>query len=298
MQWLRSGRLAGSVGQRWSSNGEQHRTRIEPAEGWQMINWRELLAYRDLFLFLVLRDVRVVYKQTVLGFTWAIIRPIFQMVVFTVVFGNMAEVSSDGIPYAIFSYVALVPWNYFSSAMTASTTSLVSNTAMLTKVYFPRLVIPLTPVLVKFVDFVIGFMVVGALMAWYEVVPTTGLFFVPLLIVLMMLTAAGVGLWLSALALQYRDVKQITWFMSQILMYAAPVIWPMSLIAEHFGETARVFYGLYPMVGVIEGFRSAVIGAHPMPWDLIGMGALTAVVLFVTGAFYFKRMEHRFADVA
>lgn len=281
-----------------STNGQVPTTRIEATSGWKLIDWRELVEYKDLFFFLVWRDVKVLYKQTVLGFSWAIIRPLFQMIVFTFVFGNMAEVSSDGAPYAVFNYVALVPWTYFSSSLTTATSSLVTNKDMITKVYFPRLVIPMTPVLAKLVDFAIAFTIIGALMAYYSIAPTWDVVFLPLLIMLMMFTAAGVGMWLSALTIQYRDIKHAMEFTAQILMYAAPVVWPASLIVEKFGETAYLLYGIYPMAGVIEGFRSALIGTNPMPWGLIGMGALSATVLFVTGAFYFKRMERRFADVA
>ena len=274
------------------------KTRIKPTSGWQLIDWKELVAYRDLFRFLVLRDIKVLYKQTVMGFTWAIIQPVFQMLIFTVVFGNMAKVSSDGVPYALFSYVALVPWTYFSGSLTTSTTSLVTNAEMLTKVYFPRLVIPMTSVLAKLVDFFIAFSIIFGLMAWFGVAPTLNALFVPLLILLMMLTAAGFGMWLSAMTIQYRDIKHAVTFLSQFLMYAAPVVWPVSLITENFGETARLLYGLYPMAGVIEGFRSALIGSNPMPWDLIAIGSVSAVVIFISGAFYFKRMERWFADVA
>lgn len=278
-----------------------HQTIIEPRTGWQIINWRELREYRDLFYFLVLRDVKVLYKQTVLGFSWAIIRPVFSMVVFTVVFGKLAKVSSDGVPYAVFSYAALVPWTYFSTSMTNATSSLVSNANMLTKVYFPRLVIPMTPVLAGLVDFCIALPILGGLMLWYGIAPTLYILFLPVLIVLMIMTAAGVGMWLSALTIQYRDVKYGVQFLSQILMYAAPVVWAVSEITETFpewGETIRLVYGLYPMVGVIEGFRAALLGTVPMPWDLIAMGALGAVVLLVSGAFYFRFRERTFADVA
>ena len=281
-----------------SVNGVRRRTRIQATRGWQLINWRELVEYKDLFAFMVIRDVKVLYKQTVLGFAWAIIRPVFQMVVFTIVFGKMAKMSSDGVPYAVFSYVALVPWTYFSTSMVASTTSLLKGTSLITKVYFPRLIIPMTPVLAGLVDFAIAFVITGGLMAWYGIAPTFDVVFIPLLILLMILMAAGIGMWLSALNIQYRDVKYAVGFLSQFLMYAAPVVWPVSLITENFGETARIVYGLYPMAGVIEGFRSALLGTSPMPWDLIGMGTLATVVVFVTGAFYFKRMERRFADVA
>lgn len=271
---------------------------IEPKKGWQLIDSGELREYRDLFYFLVLRDIKALYKQTVLGFAWAIIRPVFSMIVFSIVFGRLAKVPSDGIPYPIFAYAALVPWTYFSTAMTSSTQSLIYGATIFTKVYFPRLIIPMTPVLSKLVDFAIAFVILFGLMAWYGIAPTLNIFWVPLLILLMMLTSSGIGMWLSALAIQYRDIPQGIQFLSQLLMYAAPVVWPVSLISEKFGESAKLIYGLYPMAGVIEGFRSALLGHNPMPWDLIGMGTITAAILFITGALYFKQKERIFADVA
>ena len=271
---------------------------IEPVKSWQMIDWRELRAYRDLFFFLVARDVKVLYKQTVLGFAWAVIRPLITMVIFTIIFGNLAQVSSDGIPYAIFNYVALVPWLYFSTSLNAASLSLVNNTAMLTKVYFPRLVFPLTAVTAKLVDFFISFLIVGILMLYFRITPTRNIIVLPLLILLMILTAAGAGMWLSALAVQYRDIKHGLPFLSQLLMYAAPVVWPVSLITDRFGTTARFFYGFYPMAGVIAGFRATLLNNSPMPWDLISAGAISAILVFISGAFYFRRTEYLFADVA
>lgn len=267
---------------------------IEPKSGWQVIDWQELREYRDLFYFLVWRDIKVLYKQTILGFAWAIIRPVTSMIIFSVIFGGLAKVPSDGVPYPIFTYVALLPWTYFSTAMTASTDSLIANAGMLTKVYFPRLVIPMSPVLAKLVDFGIAFIILGLMMAWYRIMPTLNILFLPLLILLMILTAVGIGTWLSSLAVQYRDVKHASQFITQILMYAAPVVWPASLIPEQF----RLLYGLYPMAGVIEGFRAALIGATPMPWDLILMGTFSSLVIAISGVFYFRRMERTFADVA
>ena len=278
-----------------------HQTIIEPKKGWQLVNWRELREYRDLFYFLVWRDIKVLYKQTVLGFSWALIRPVFSMIVFSVVFGGLADVPSDGMPYPIFAYAALLPWTYFSTSMTNSTNSLVTNAKMLTKVYFPRLIIPMTPVLAGLVDFGVASLVLAVLMVWFGIAPTVYVLLLPLLMALMVLTAAGIGMWLSALAIQYRDIKHAMTFVTQLLMYAAPVVWPVSLITEKFpewGETIRVIYGLYPMAGIIEGFRSALLGTTPMPWDLIGIGTLSAVLLAVSGAFYFRRMERFFADVA
>lgn len=279
----------------------EHFVRIVPPTGWQFVNWREVIQYRDLLWTQVHRGVTVAYKQTVLGFGWAIIRPVFSMVVFTVIFGKLAKVPSDGVPYALFSYAGLLPWQYFGGALGGTTTSLVGNRNIFTKVYFPRLILPLVPLGTGLVNFGIAFVILMGLMAWYGVAPTLWVLFLPVLILILMMTALGAGLWLSSLALQYRDVGKMVGFASQLLMYAAPVVWPVSLIAEKFPENAeviRLLYGLYPMAGVIEGFRAALLGTVPMPWDLIGMGALTATLLTVTGAFYFRRTEHVFADVA
>jgi len=271
---------------------------IKPRSGWQLIDWKEIIEYRDLFYFLVKRDVLAIYKQTVLGFTWAIIRPVFSMIVFSVIFGGLAKIPSDGIPYPIFSYVALIPWTYFGSAMNTSTQSLISGKGIFTKVYFPRLIIPLTPVLSKLVDFAIAFVILFGLMAWYGISPTFNIVFLPILILMMMLTASGIGMWLSAMAIQYRDIPQGVGFFSQLLMYAAPVVWPLSLLKDRFGESATLVYGIYPMIGVIEGFRSALLGHNPMPWALIGIGTVSALVMFISGTLYFKRKERIFVDVA
>lgn len=267
---------------------------IQPRRGWVIVDWREIYEYRDLLYFLVLRDITVLYKQTVLGFAWAVLNPLFSMVVFTVVFGRLAKVPTDGIPYPIFTYTALLPWIYFSGSLTGATNSLVQGTALFTKVYFPRLFIPLVPVFSKLVDFGIAFGILAGLMVWYGYAPSWGALYLPMLILLMVLTSAGLGMWLSALAIQFRDVKHAIQFVVQILMYAAPVVWPASLIPESY----RVWYGLYPMAGVIEGFRAALLGSTAMPWDLLLSGEIAAVVLFVTGALYFRRMERVFADVA
>ena len=271
---------------------------IKPRSGWQLIDWKEIIEYRDLFYFLVKRDVLAIYKQTVLGFTWAIIRPVFSMIVFSVIFGGLAKIPSDGIPYPLFSYAALIPWIYFSSAMTASTQSLITGKGIFTKVYFPRLIIPLTPVLSKLVDFFIAFIILFGLMGWYGVSPKVNIVFLPILILMMMLTASGIGMWLSAMAIQYRDIPQGVGFLSQLLMYAAPVVWPLSLLKDRFGESATLVYGIYPMIGVIEGFRSALLGHNPMPWALIGIGTVSALVMFISGTLYFKSKERIFVDVA
>lgn len=271
---------------------------IKPQKGWTLIDWSELKQYRDLLYFMVMREIKVLYKQTVLGFAWAIIRPVFSMIVFSIVFGNLAKIPSDGIPYPIFSYAALVPWTYFSTAMTNSTQSLIAGGDLLTKVYFPRLVIPLTPVLAGLVDFCIALAVIAVLMAYYAIGPTLNLVWLPILVLMMITTSAGVGMWLSVMAIQYRDVRHAVHFLSQVLMYAAPVVWPVSLITDKFGDAARLAYGLYPMAGVIEGFRSCLLGHNPIPWDLIAIGGASSILLFFTGALYFRRKERIFADVA
>lgn len=267
---------------------------IEARKKRAFINWRELCDYRDLLYFMVLREVRVLYKQTILGFSWAIIRPVFSMIVFSVVFGRLAGVSSDGIPYPLFSYTALVPWIYFSTAVAASTQSLVAARGVYTKVYFPRLFIPMTPVIAGLVDFLIALVLVFIIMAWYHTPLTWAMLLLPLMMFLMVLSAAGLGLWFSALAVQYRDVKYAVQFAMQLLMYIAPVVWPISLIPEKY----RLIYALYPMGGVIAGFRAVMLGSGPVPWDLISVGAVSAMICFISGALYFQSREQMFSDVA
>ena len=268
-------------------------TVIEPRSGWQLVDWREFWQYRDLFYFLAWRDVKTRYAQSILGVGWAVIQPLFRMVVFTIVFGNLARIRSDDVPYAIFSYAALAPWTYFSSALTGASSSLVSSSSMITKVYFPRLVLPFAAVLTKLVDFAIAMLILFGLMIWFGIAPTTWALGLPLLVLLMMLTASGAGMWLAALAVQYRDINYATGLIVELLMYAAPVVYPASSVPEQY----RLIYGLNPMAGVIEGFRSAMLGTNPMPWDLLGVGTVTAILLFIGGMLYFRRMEHTFADV-
>ena len=268
-------------------------THIRPSSGLRLLDFRELWQYRDLFYFLVWRDIKVRYAQSALGIGWAVIQPLAFMIVFTIVFGRLARVSSEGIPYAIFSFTALVPWTYFSTALTGATGSLILNSNMLTKIYFPRLIMPLAPILGRLVDFGIALLLVFGLMVWFQSAITIWVLILPLLILLMMLTAAGLGMWLTALAVQYRDVNYAMSFVVQLLMYAAPVVYPASLIPDQY----RLVYGLNPMVGVIEGFRSALLGTNPMPWDLLAVGCIAAVVISTSGALYFRRMERIFADV-
>lgn len=276
-----------------SQNGLSQ-TVIRPQKGWRLIDLKELREYKDLFYFLVWRDIKVRYAQSVLGVGWAVIQPVFTMIVFTIVFGKLAKIGSDGVPYAIFSFTALVPWTYFSTALTGASGSLVTGSGMLTKVYFPRIIIPMAPVLGKLVDFGIAMLLLFGMMVWFKTMPTVWVLTLPLLILLMMLTAAGLGMWLTALSIQYRDIKYGMSFAVRLLMYAAPVVYPASLIPDKY----RLFYGLNPMAGVIEGFRSALLGTRSMPWDLIAVGSTTAIVIAISGAFYFRRMERIFADVA
>ena len=267
-------------------------TVIEPASGWEFPDFKELKAYRDLFYFLVWRDIKVLYAQTVLGFSWAILNPLVQIIIFSVIFGKVAKIATDGIPYVLFSTVAIIPWTYMSESMSASSQSLVSGQSLLGKVYFPRVIFPLTPVLAKLVDFSISLMLVVAVMFYYQVSPTWNLVYLPLLVLLMMSIPAGIGLWLSALAIRYRDVKFAMPFVIRMLIYSAPILYPASAIPEQY----RFLYSLNPIVAVIEGYRACLLGM-PMPWEYILPGSLVAVLVLIFGAIYFRRMERVFVDV-
>ena len=268
---------------------------IEPPSKWPRLNAGEIWSYRGLLFFLVWRDLKVRYAQTVMGAAWAIIQPLLTMVVFTIIFGSFAKVPSDGVPYPVFSLAALVPWTYFSVAFSTSSASLVTNTNLITKIYFPRLVIPLAPVAAGLVDFAIALVILAAAMLLYGIAPSpVALVVIPLLIAIMAVAAAGVGCLLAALNIQFRDVKYITPFLIQIWMYASPIVYPMSLVPERF----RLFYMLNPMAGVIEGFRAVLLGTGPVPWDAIGIAAGVSAIVFLAGVYYFRRTERLFADVA
>jgi lipopolysaccharide transport system permease protein len=273
-------------------------TTIKPHKGTKPVNWKEIKQYKDLLYFLVLRDITVIYKQTILGFAWAIINPLISMVIFSVVFGKLAGIASDGIPYPLFSYCALIPWTYFAGAMNASSGSLISAASVFTKVYYPRIFIPLTPVISKMADFCISFCILIFFLIYYKAVPDWEIFALPLLIAIMMVTVSGVGFWLSALAIQYRDVRFAISFITPLLMYAAPVVFPSSLILTKFGHKVYLLYGFYPMAGVIEGFRGALLPQKHIPWSLVGMGSISAVIIFLTGWRFFRKTERFFADVA
>jgi lipopolysaccharide transport system permease protein len=267
--------------------------RIEPSRGWVSLKLREIWEYRELLYFFTWRDIKVRYKQTVLGAAWAVIQPFFTMVVFSLFFGKLARVPSDGIPYPIFSYAALVPWTFFANGVTNSSNSLVGGGNLIKKIYFPRMVVPTASVLSGLVDFVIAFTVLVAMMLFYGVYPTGNIVWLPFLLVLAFATALGVGFWLSALNVQFRDVRYVTPFLVQFWLFATPIAYPSSLL----GEPWRTLYGVNPMVGVVEGFRWALLGTDTAPGPIIIVSSLVAFGLLVGGAFYFRRLERTFADV-
>jgi lipopolysaccharide transport system permease protein len=266
---------------------------IAPSRGWVALKLRELWAYRELLYFLVWRDIKVRYKQTVLGAAWAIIQPFFTMVVFSVFFGSLAKMPSDGIPYPIFAFAALVPWTFFANGLTQASNSLVGNSALIKKVYFPRLAIPIAGVLSNLVDFALAFVVLLLMMVYFKLWPTVAILWLPLLLLLAFVTALGVGLWFSALNVEFRDVRYVVPFLTQFWMFATPVAYPSSLLHEPW----RTLYGLNPMAGVVEGFRWALLGNANAPGPLIWASAAAALIILVSGAFYFRRMERTFADV-
>jgi lipopolysaccharide transport system permease protein len=267
--------------------------RVQPSRGWVPLNLRALWEYRELLWFLVWRDVKVRYKQTALGAAWAILQPLLTMIVFSVFFGRLANVPSDGIPYPLFTYCALLPWQLFAHVLTESANSVVAEKQLITKVYFPRLVVPLSPVFAGLIDFAIAFVVLLPLMFYYGVFPTVAIASLPLFLLLAMATALAVGLWLSALNVEYRDVRYTIPFLTQLWLFATPIAYPSSLVPEKW----QVLYGLNPMAGVVEGFRWAVLGTQSPPTGIILASSLATLAILVTGAFYFRRMERTFADV-
>jgi len=274
------------------SGVNEHVTTIESVKGWELPDFKELKAYQDLFYFLVWRDIKVLYAQTIMGFSWALINPLIQIVIFSVIFGRVANIPTDGIPYVLFSTVAVVPWTYMAESMSASSQSLVVGQNMLGKVYFPRVIFPLTSVLAKMVDFSISLILIVAVMVYFRISPTWNLAYFPFLVVLMMSVPAGVGLWLSALAIRYRDVKFAMPFVIRMLIYSAPILYPISAIPEQW----RFFYSLNPIVAVIEGYRACLLGT-PMQWEFMLPGSVVAVLVLILGAMYFRRMERVFVDV-
>ena len=267
--------------------------RIEPPRGWIPLNLRDLWEYRELLYFLAWRDVKVRYKQTVLGASWAILQPFFTMVVFSLFFGRLAGIPSEGMPYPIFSYAALVPWQFFASGLTRSSGSIVGSANLIRKVYFPRLVIPVAAIMPGAVDFCLAFLVLLVMMAFYGIVPTVNVLWLPLLLLLAFATALGTGMWFTALNVQFRDVGYIVPFLVNAWMFATPIVYPSSLLDEPW----RTVYGINPMAGVVEGFRWALLGTDTQPGSMILVSAVVAVGLLISGAYYFRRMEKSFADV-
>jgi lipopolysaccharide transport system permease protein len=267
-------------------------TVITAERGWKFIDFAELRNYRDLFYFLVWRDIKVLYAQTILGFAWAILNPAIQIVVFSVIFGQVADIETDGIPYLLFTTVAIIPWTYMSDSMTSASQSLVSGSGMLGKIYFPRVLFPLTPILAKLVDFGISLVILIGVMIYYQVAPTWNLLLLPVLIIAMMLVPTGIGMWLAALAIRYRDVRFAMTYIIKLLIYSAPIVYSASSIAPEI----RFWYSMNPIVAVIEGFRSCLLGT-PIEWQFIIPGLLSAVFIFLSGAIYFRRMEKVFVDV-
>lgn len=267
--------------------------RIEPSKGWVSLKLRELLEYRELLYFLIWRDVKVRYKQTILGVAWAIIQPFFTMVVFSLFFGRLAKMPSDGMPYPIFSYAALVPWTFFANGLNQASNSLVGSANLIKKVYFPRLAIPIATVLSGVVDFALSFIMLIGLMFYFGLTPTINVIWLPFFLLLALVTSLGVSLWLSALNVEFRDVRYIMPFLSQLWMFSTPIAYPSSLLSEPW----RTIYGINPMVGVVEGFRWALLGTQLSFGSGIVISSFVACLLLLSGALYFRRMEKTFADI-
>ena len=268
-------------------------TVIEPKTGWVPVDFREIWNYRELLYFLTKRDIKVRYKQTVLGGLWAVIQPAFTMLVFTLFFGRLAKMPSDGLPYPIFVYAGLLPWTYFANAVSASGNSLVGSANLITKVYFPRIVVPASAALAGLLDFFIALFVLAALMIWYQFLPGAGILLFPFLVALSFLCAVGVGLWLSALNVQYRDIRYAIPFLIQVWMFMSPVIYPVSLVHGRY----QWLLALNPMGGVIHAYRASLLGHQPIDWGLLALSTLIILALFLGGLYYFRRMEKVFADV-
>jgi lipopolysaccharide transport system permease protein len=254
---------------------------------------REIIHYRDLLFFMIKRNIKVKYKQTVLGGLWAVIQPFFMMVVFTLFFGKLAKIPSDGIPYPIFNYSAMVVWAYFAQALSQSGNSIVGEGNLISKIYFPRIIIPLTPVLSGLMDFCIAFIVLILMMCYFHIYPSTSIVFLPFLVLLLILTASGVGMILAALNAKYRDIQYTIPFLVQLWMFASPIVYPSSLIPERY----RIYYALNPMVGIIEGFRSALLRTDTFPTQTVLVSSLVSLTFFLVGLVYFKQVERYFADV-
>jgi len=266
---------------------------IRPTSGWVPLNLGDVWKYRELLYFLTWRDIKVRYKQTILGIAWAVIQPVFMMLIFTLFFGRLAKIPSDGLPYPIFAFTALLPWQMFSRALTDASTSLVVNERLITKVYFPRLLVPTSAVLASLVDFCIAFVLLLGMMLFYGIAPTGAVWTLPLFILLALMSALGIGFWLSALNAQFRDVRYTLPFLTQFWLFATPVVYPASLVPERW----RLLYGLNPMTGVVEGFRWALLGKGGGIEPMLAVSVIVILVTFIGGLYYFRRMERTLADV-
>ena len=266
---------------------------IQPHTRLFHLDLRAVWDYRELLFFLVWRDIKVRYKQTLIGAAWAILQPLLTMVIFTIVFGTFAKIPSDGLPYSIFAYAALLPWQYFAQAISHSSDSLVSSANLITKVYFPRLIMPLAAAVAPLVDFAIAFVILLGMLVWFGIAPTWGVLALPLFLLLALVTALAVGLWLSALNVTYRDVRYTIPFLVQFWLYASPVAYPVSLVPERW----RLLYSLNPMAGVIEGFRWALLGKASPDFGVMAVSTAVVLALLLGGLVYFTRMERTFADV-
>lgn len=267
--------------------------RIAPVRGWVTLGLAELWEYRELLYFLTWRDIKVRYKQTALGAAWAIIQPFLTMVVFSLFFGTLAKIPSDGVPYPVFSFAALVPWTFFANGLTQSSASVVGSAHVIRKLYFPRLVIPISSVMSGVVDFGLSLLVLFGMMAYYGIAPTPQIVWLPSLMLLALVTSLGVGVWLSALNVQYRDVRYTVPFLTQLWLFATPIAYPSTLLPEPW----RMLHGLNPMAGVVDGFRWALLGTDTAPGPIVGISALAAFAILVSGLYYFRRMERTFADI-
>ena len=268
-------------------------TVIEPRKGWVPADLKEIWNYRELLYFLTKRDIQVRYKQTVLGGLWAIIQPAFTMLVFTLFFGRLAKMPSDGIPYPIFVYAGLLPWTYFANAVAASGNSLVGSANLITKVYFPRIMIPASAALAGLLGFAVAVLVLAVLMIYYQLLPGANIFVFPVLVALTFLSAVGTGLWLSALNVQFRDIRYVIPFVIQIWLFVSPVIYPVSLVRENL----QWILAINPMAGVIHAYRASLLGHQLIDWPLLGISTMMIIALFLSGLYYFRRMERTFADV-
>jgi lipopolysaccharide transport system permease protein len=267
---------------------------VEPPRRWEALDLRELWRYRELLYFLAWRDVMVRYKQTVIGAGWAILQPFLTMIVFSIIFGELLRVPTDGVPYPVFAYAALVPWNFFAAALTRSGNSLVADANLITKIYFPRLILPFSAAISLILDFAIAFVILLLLLLFYHIVPGVAVLTLPLFLLFAFITAVACGLWLSAVNIKYRDVAYTVPFLTQFWLFVTPVAYPSTIIPERW----RVLYGLNPMAGVVEGFRWALLGQENLAWDLVFVSVLVVLALLISGLFYFRRTEHEFADIA